>query len=142
MAITEERAGAGRSRRLMLTVVLLLAALAVAGTLTFYRYLDSTLFQERNAHFIEISDTVTQVMEAVVQNYRLLVGAAENLLLQAAELGYGACWCGCWPREERVDVIQKILGTQAVPVALIAVGAPDEEPLARGFYDPARVTWL
>ena len=68
--------------------------------------------------------------------------AAENLLLQAAELGYGACWCGCWPREERVDVIQKILGTQAVPVALIAVGAPDEEPLARGFYDPARVTWL
>ena len=23
--------------------------------------------------------------------------AVENLLLQAVALGYGACWCGCWP---------------------------------------------
>ena len=68
--------------------------------------------------------------------------AVENLLLQAAALGYGACWCGCWPVQERADEIAGILGTQAVPVALVAVGAPDEEPLARGFYDPARVTWM
>lgn len=67
--------------------------------------------------------------------------AVENLLLQAAGLGYGACWCGCWPSPRAAD-IQGILGTQAVPVALIAVGVPDEEPPARGFYDPAKVTWL
>lgn len=68
--------------------------------------------------------------------------AVENLLLQAAELGYGACWCGCWPRQERAADVQKVLGTQSVPVALIAVGVPDEEPPARGFYDPGKVTWL
>lgn len=67
--------------------------------------------------------------------------AVENLLLQAAGLGYGACWCGCWPSERHHDIAQ-VLGTQAVPVALIAVGVADEEPLARGFYDPKRVTWL
>ena len=67
--------------------------------------------------------------------------AVENLLLQAAGLGYGACWCGCWPSERYHD-IARVLGTQAVPVALIAVGVADEEPLARGFYDPKRVTWL
>lgn len=68
--------------------------------------------------------------------------AVENLLLQAAALGYGACWCGCWPREARAADVQKALGVQSVPVALIAVGVPDEDPPARGFYDPKRVTWL
>lgn len=68
--------------------------------------------------------------------------AVENLLLQAAALGYGACWCGCWPAEERVAAIRDILGMQSVPVALIAVGVPDEDPPARGFYQADRVTWL
>ena len=67
--------------------------------------------------------------------------AVENLLLQAVDLGYGACWCGCWPNP-RLSVIQEILHTQSVPVAIIAVGVPDEEPRARGFYQPDRVTWL
>ena len=67
--------------------------------------------------------------------------AVENLLLQAVELGYGACWCGCWP-SPRISQLQELLNTQSVPVALIAVGVPDEEPKARGHYDPAKVTWL
>lgn len=67
--------------------------------------------------------------------------AVENLLLQAAALGYGTCWCGCWP-SPRISKLQELLGTQSVPVALIAVGAPDEDPPARGFYEPERVTWL
>lgn len=67
--------------------------------------------------------------------------AVENLLLQAAALGYGTCWCGCWP-SPRVSALQEILGTQAVPVALIAVGVPDEDPPPRGFYQPEKVTWL
>lgn len=67
--------------------------------------------------------------------------AVENLLLQAVDLGYGACWCGCWPNP-RLSAIQEILHTQSIPVAIIAVGVPDEEPRARGFYQPDRVTWL
>ena len=68
--------------------------------------------------------------------------AVENLLLQAAALGYGTCWCGCWPAMDRVEAIQAILNTQSVPAALIAVGVPDESPEARGGYDPGKVTWL
>lgn len=68
--------------------------------------------------------------------------AVENLLLQAAALGYGTCWCGCWPLEDRARAVQEVVGAGSVPVALIAVGVPAEQPPARGFYDPARVTWV
>lgn len=71
-----------RERLLPLVVVALLAILALSGTLIFYRYLDNTLFQERNSHFIEISDKVTQVVESVVQHYRTTTRSAETLLLR------------------------------------------------------------
>lgn len=67
--------------------------------------------------------------------------AVENLLLQAVDLGCGACWCGCWP-SPRAAALQEILNTQSVPVALVAVGVPDESPAARGHYEPGKVTWL
>lgn len=68
--------------------------------------------------------------------------AIENLLLQAAGLGYGTCWCGCWPGMERVHAIQGILNTKSIPAALIAVGVPGEDPAPRGFYQADKVTWL
>ena len=68
--------------------------------------------------------------------------AIENLLLQAKDLGYGTCWCGCYPVMERVEAIQKILHTSSIPVAIVAVGVSDEEPDAKGFFDPERVTYL
>ena len=68
--------------------------------------------------------------------------AIENLLLQAAALGYGACWCGCYPAMDRVEAIRKVLGAQSIPAALIAVGVPDEAPAAKGFYQADKVTWL
>ena len=81
--------------------------------------------------------------KGVVEGYWPLdCGAAvENLLLQAVALGYGACWCGCWP-SPRVSKLQDLLGTQSVPAALIAVGVPDEDPPARGFYQADKVTWI
>jgi nitroreductase len=68
--------------------------------------------------------------------------AAENLLLQAVDLGLAACWCGVYPKEERVVPIRKILGVDSLPVALIAIGAADEEPVARGFYDKSKVRYI
>ena len=68
--------------------------------------------------------------------------AVENLLLQAAAMGYGTCWCGCWPNEEQAEAVREVLGAKSVPVGLIAVGVPDEDPPARGFYEPAKVTFL
>lgn len=68
--------------------------------------------------------------------------AVENILLRAVELGYGACWCGCYPSEPRTGDIRAVLGCTSVPVAMIALGVPDEAPAQKGFYDPERVTFL
>ena len=85
-----------------------------------------------------------EAQEGICQGYWPLdCGAAvENLLLQAAGLGYGTCWCGCWPSQKVVDALRAVLDTVSVPVALISVGVPDEEPLCRGYYDPKKVTWV
>ena len=68
--------------------------------------------------------------------------AIENLLLQAAALGYGACWCGCYPALDRAEAIQAVLDTRSIPAALISVGVPDEAPAPKGFYQTDKVTWL
>ncbi|MDR1787397.1 MAG: nitroreductase family protein [Treponema sp.] len=68
--------------------------------------------------------------------------AAENLLLAAADLGLGACWCGVYPRPELIAALQKTLGTEAIPFNVIAVGYPNESPKQRGLYDASRVTWV
>ena len=68
--------------------------------------------------------------------------AIENILLQALDLGYGTCWCGCYPVADRAEGVKKVIVTEGVPVAIVAVGVPDEAPAARGFYDPSRVKFL
>ena len=68
--------------------------------------------------------------------------ATENILLQAAELGYGTCWCGVYPDAARVAAIRKLLNLQKTPFNLIIVGVPDESPAQRGYYDRARVKYL
>ncbi len=68
--------------------------------------------------------------------------AIENILLQCTELGYGSCWCGIYPGEERTPKFKEAFGLTSTPVALIVVGVPDEEPAMRGFYDETRVKVL
>lgn len=68
--------------------------------------------------------------------------AIENMLLQALELGYGTCWCGLYPAEERVRGFQALLDVESIPMAAVAVGVPAEEPQARGFYDKSRVKYI
>ena len=68
--------------------------------------------------------------------------ATENLLIQAAALGYGAVWCGVYPDMRRVEKIRAVVGGESVPFCVIAVGVPDERPAARGYYDPQRVRIL
>ena len=68
--------------------------------------------------------------------------AIENLLLQAVELGYGGCWCGCYPAMDRVKKLQEILEVTSLPLAIVAVGVPDESPAPRGYFDPSRVKYL
>ncbi len=68
--------------------------------------------------------------------------AIQNLLLQAQELGYGTCWCGCYPVMKRAEALQKLLDVSGIPLATVAVGKAAEAPEAKGHYDASRVKWL
>lgn len=70
-----------------------------------------------------------------------LSAATENLLIAAAGLGLGACWCGM--PEERQEPVRELCG---IPpgrhiVSVVAVGYPAEDKPPRTQYDPAKVHW-
>ncbi len=68
--------------------------------------------------------------------------ATENILLEAARLGYGTCWCGLYPREPRAKKMGALLGIdeEKMPFSIITLGVPDEAPAMRGKYEEKRVT--
>ena len=66
--------------------------------------------------------------------------AVQNMLLAAVELGLGACWCGVFPKENRIAEIREILQTEKLPFCVMAVGVPDQSPNPRGQYEEAKVT--
>lgn len=56
--------------------------------------------------------------------------AVQNILLSAYSLGLGSCWVGAFNE----DQVRKAIAAPSNmrPVALVPVGYPDEEPVARG----------
>ena len=69
--------------------------------------------------------------------------ATQNILLQAASMGLGTCWCAVFPNEDRVSQFKELLDiSEGVPYCVIAVGVPDEQPEARGFYEAEKVTYI
>ncbi|HIS53334.1 TPA: nitroreductase family protein [Candidatus Galligastranaerophilus gallistercoris] len=69
--------------------------------------------------------------------------AIENLLLEAANLNFGTCWCGIYPSLNKTEEFQKILDVKSIPLALIALGIPEgEEPETKGFYDENKVKFI
>lgn len=57
-----------------------------------------------------------------------LSAAVENILIQATSKGYGSCWIGVYPLEDRMNPIRDILGipNEKFPFCLIALGYPLE----------------
>ena len=85
----------------------------------------------------------TQTEPIMTDYYPQDCGAAtENILLQAVELGLGTCWCGVYPKDDRIAEIRNILGTDKLPFNIIAIGVPDENPDPRGAYDKAKISYL
>ena len=68
--------------------------------------------------------------------------ATQNILLQAVELGLGGCWCGVYPKEERIVEIRSLFGMTSLPFNVIAIGVPDEDPNPRGYYDENKVKYV
>ena len=70
--------------------------------------------------------------------------AIENILLRVTDLGLGAVWCGLHPQkkaEENVKEMLSIKETQ-IPMGLIFIGHPGEEPEARDQYEEECVHYI
>lgn len=67
--------------------------------------------------------------------------AAENILLEAVELGLGAVWLGIAPGRDRMEAVRQIIGApEAIqPFCLIACGYPDQPASPANRYDSTRV---
>ncbi|MFT9496830.1 nitroreductase family protein [Anaerosolibacter sp.] len=70
-----------------------------------------------------------------------MAASIQNILLQGEALGLGTCWCGVYPKEELVENVSKLihLPDKIIPVAIIAVGHPEEQREVRERYDADRV---
>lgn len=55
--------------------------------------------------------------------------AAQNMMLAAHELGYGTCFCGVWPDQERVKEFGALchLPDTVMVIGLIALGKPAKQ---------------
>jgi nitroreductase len=70
--------------------------------------------------------------------------ATENILLEAVSMGLGGCWCGVYPRNERIAEMRELFNIPEpkIPFNVIAIGTPDEAPDRRGSFDEAKVTYI
>ncbi|MDR0447639.1 MAG: nitroreductase family protein [Treponema sp.] len=70
--------------------------------------------------------------------------ATENILLEAVSMGLGTCWCGVYPKEDRVAGFRKLfnINEPKIPFNVIAIGTPDENPEQRGFFEESRVSYI
>ena len=70
--------------------------------------------------------------------------ATENILLRVTDLGLGAVWCGVHPQKRAEEKVRKILGfsEKEIPLNIIYIGHPAEEPEARDQYEEKRVHYI
>ena len=69
--------------------------------------------------------------------------ATENILLAAHALGLGAVWTGCYPMEERMAYVSQVLNLPEtiVPLCVIVMGYPNEQPDPKDKWKPENVTY-
>jgi nitroreductase len=67
--------------------------------------------------------------------------ATQNLLIAVQAKGLGAVWVGCYPREERIKPLQKLLGIpdHVIPFSLIPIGYPAEQKTPANRYNESRI---
>lgn len=67
--------------------------------------------------------------------------AIQNMLLEAKHLGLGGVWMGVYPMEERVTACSALFGLpkEVIPLGIVALGHPAEDPEPMDTYLPERV---
>jgi nitroreductase len=67
--------------------------------------------------------------------------ATQNLMLCAHGLGLGSCWIGVYPTKETISGLQKLFNLPefVIPISLVSLGYPAENPVADERYKPEKV---
>ena len=67
--------------------------------------------------------------------------ATENLLLAAHAMGLGAVWTGLHPDMNRARLVQEMLGLpeHIIPLCVVPVGVPAEQPEIKDKYKPENI---
>mgnify|MGYP003293721890 CR=1 FL=1 len=70
--------------------------------------------------------------------------ATENILLRVTDLGLGAVWCGLHPQKSAEDKVKEFLklNDELIPLSLIWIGYPNEEPEARDQYEEECIVYV
>lgn len=70
--------------------------------------------------------------------------ATENILLRVTDLGLGAVWCGIYPQKKSEERVRELLGIskKEIPLNLIFIGHPAENPVERDQYDEKNVHYI
>ena len=70
--------------------------------------------------------------------------ATQNILLEAVSMGLGTCWCGVYPKDDRITAIRALFKIQEpkFPFNVIAIGTPAESPKKRGFFEESKVKYI
>lgn len=70
--------------------------------------------------------------------------ATENILLRVTDLGLGAVWCGIHPQKRAEKKVAELLGLKShqIPLNIIFIGHPAEEPEARDQYEEKCVHYV
>lgn len=70
--------------------------------------------------------------------------ATENILLRVTDLGLGAVWCGIHPQKRAEKKVAEFLGlgVKQIPLNIIFIGHPAEEPEARDQYEEKCVHYV
>ena len=85
----------------------------------------SMILSECNTVIAVVGKNPSSLVTPHMQNQDLSA-AVENILLAATSKGYGSCWIGIYPLEERIEPAKKILkiNDNRFVFALIALGYP------------------
>lgn len=70
--------------------------------------------------------------------------ATENILLRAADLELGSLWCGIHPQKKGEERVREALGLseKQIPLNIIYIGYPAEDPEPRDQYNEKRVHYI
>lgn len=94
---------------------------------------------------IVVCGDMTKALQGKGQEYWIqdCSAATENILLAAHALGLGAVWTGCYPTDDRVAEVSKVLKLpqNIVPLCVIAIGHPAEQPTPKDKWKPENVSY-